>query len=149
MKKEDPFLIREILWTSFSKTNEELFSSGIDISFSGSTTVALLILNNKLWCANVGDSRAILVKFRHNQWRAYPLSTDHKPDLPGELSRITQAGGRVEGSPNEIGVLVGPKRVWVKDGRYPGLAMSRSMGDKVAAQVGVISEPGIISILED
>jgi len=38
---------------------------------------------------------------------------------------------------------LGPYRVWLKTEQYPGLAMSRSIGDFVAASVGVISEPGI------
>jgi hypothetical protein len=39
---------------------------------------------------------------------------------------------------------LGPARVWLKDADIPGLAMSRSFGDKVAASCGVISEPGIM-----
>ena len=38
---------------------------------------------------------------------------------------------------------IGPYRVWLKHENVPGLAMARSMGDTVAAQVGVIHEPGI------
>ena len=34
-------------------------------------------------------------------------------------------------------------RVWVKNEEYPGLAMTRSFGDRMAATVGVISEPEI------
>ena len=37
----------------------------------------------------------------------------------------------------------GPKRVWLKNKQVPGLAMTRSIGDLVAASVGVISEPEI------
>jgi len=41
----------------------------------------------------------------------------------------------------------GPYRVWLKTENFPGLAMSRSIGDFVAASVGVISEPGIIILI--
>lgn len=37
----------------------------------------------------------------------------------------------------------GPKRVWLKNKQVPGLAMTRSIGDLVAASVGVTSEPEI------
>ena len=40
------------------------------------------------------------------------------------------------------GEPIGPHRVWLKHENFPGLAMSRSMGDMVAGQVGVIHEPG-------
>lgn len=35
-------------------------------------------------------------------------------------------------------------RVWLKDEEVPGLAMSRSLGDKVAQSVGVIPNPEIL-----
>jgi len=34
--------------------------------------------------------------------------------------------------------------VWLKNQDMPGLAMSRSFGDEIAASVGVLSEPEII-----
>lgn len=40
------------------------------------------------------------------------------------------------------GVKSGPYRVWLKTQNYPGLAMSRSIGDLVAASIGVTCEPG-------
>lgn len=36
---------------------------------------------------------------------------------------------------------MGPARVWLKNEDLPGLAMSRSLGDFVAASVGVIADP--------
>jgi serine/threonine protein phosphatase PrpC len=42
------------------------------------------------------------------------------------------------------GDYVGPARVWLGHEASPGLAMSRSMGDTVGAQAGVISTPEII-----
>lgn len=41
-----------------------------------------------------------------------------------------------------FGMNFGPFRVWLKTENFPGLAMSRSIGDFVASTVGVISEPG-------
>ena len=35
-------------------------------------------------------------------------------------------------------------RVWLKNENYPGLAMSRSIGDLVSSEVGVICVPEII-----
>ena len=40
--------------------------------------------------------------------------------------------------------FIGPSRVWLRNEQTPGLAMSRSIGDLVAARVGVISTPEII-----
>ena len=53
--------------------------------------------------------------------------------------RIEQNGGRVSQAYG-----MGPFRVWLKNENYPGLAMSRSIGDKIAHSVGVSDIPEII-----
>jgi len=53
---------------AYLSCNEELFGNNkIDISLSGSTCVSVLTLGQKLFCANVGNSRAILVKMIDNE----------------------------------------------------------------------------------
>lgn len=54
---------------------------------------------------------------------AEDLTIDHKPDLPEERHYIERNGGRVafDGFANH--------RVYVKNGTYPGLNMSRALGD--------------------
>lgn len=54
-------------------------------------------------------------------------------------------GGRVDSFHDTLNndEPIGPLRVWLKDQQYPGLAMSRSLGDQVAHSVGVISIPEI------
>ncbi len=42
----------------------------------------------------------------------------------------------------EAGIKSGPFRVWVKTQNYPGLAMSRSIGDLCAGKIGVTCDPG-------
>ena len=103
---------------------------------SGSTAVITFINNEKIICANCGDSRAILIS--ENENKIIPLSRDHKPELPDEKKRIIMNGGRVD---KIFGM--GPYRVWFKDAEYPGLAMSRSIGDGYAHKIGVIHEPEI------
>lgn len=59
---------------------------------AGSTAVAVLIRDGKLYCANAGDSRAI--GFANGKVEV--LSIDHKPNNETELKRISEAGGFVE-----------------------------------------------------
>ncbi len=40
-------------------------------------------------------------------------------------------------------VMGGPLRIWLQDRFEPGLALSRSFGDKQAARIGVTSKPEI------
>jgi serine/threonine protein phosphatase PrpC len=72
------------------------------------------------------------------------LSRDHKPDLKDESLRIKKRGGRIEPYRDENNEFMGPARVWLRDEEIPGLAMSRSFGDEVAASVGITAQPEII-----
>jgi serine/threonine protein phosphatase PrpC len=51
---------------AFLNCNDEIFGGAMDIKFSGSTCVTVLTLGQKLFCANVGDSRGIIVKKKAN-----------------------------------------------------------------------------------
>jgi len=68
-----------------------------------------LIANDSIYCANAGDSRAIIGT---KKGEVIELSHDHKPDDICEKRRIQAAGGNVSG------------------GRVDGsLAVSRALGD--------------------
>lgn len=41
------------------------------------------------------------------------------------------------------GYPMGPLRVWLQSSAIPGLAMTRSIGDLVASQIGVTWEPEV------
>ncbi|CAD8178127.1 unnamed protein product [Paramecium octaurelia] len=134
--------IEDQIQKAFTITNRELWNSEIDTNLSGSTTVSLLITKDIIYSANVGDSRAIMGRF-DDGWKVVPLSRDHKPDDPEEKKKILEAGGRVEQQKDLYGNPIGPFRVWLSYIQAPGLAMTRSLGDKVGAQAGVTAEPEI------
>ena len=115
-------------------------NSDIDANFSGTTCVMVLQVGEKLLCANVGDSRAIMVKENN---KIIPLSIDQKPDDPEESKRIIENGGEISQF-EEDGEKSGPFRVWKKGEVYPGIAMSRSIGDFIATTLGVIPVPKFI-----
>ena len=115
-------------------------NSDIDANFSGTTCVMVFQIGEKIICANVGDSRAIMVKGNDN---ITPLSIDQKPDDPEESKRIIENGGEISQF-EEDGEKSGPFRVWKKGEVYPGIAMSRSIGDLIASTLGVIPEPKFI-----
>ena len=108
----------------------------IDANFSGTTCVMVFQVGERIICANVGDSRAIMVKGNKD----IPLSFDQKPDDPEESKRIKENGGEIS-QYEEDGEKSGPFRVWKKGEAYPGIAMSRSIGDFIASKLGVIPEP--------
>lgn len=104
--------------------------SDVQISmFTGCTANVLVIKDKRLYFANAGDSRGILCK----KGVAYPMSVDHKPEIPVELKRIEKAGG------------------WVSDGRVLGnLNLSRGLGDsEYKVDTKLNSDEQIISAFPD
>ena len=88
------------------------------------------------------ESRALSVEGNDRAWFAKQITRDHKPDDPDEKARILSMNGRIESYKGRYGENVGPARVWLKTEQYPGLAMSRSIGDACAHSVGVSAIPG-------
>ena len=115
----------------------------INSHLSGSTCVSLIYTPYKIITANVGDSRAIMGKQINGKWNSFDLTRDHKPSDPDEKKRIIAKGGRIEPMRDDDYTFIGPPRVWLKEEDLPGLAMSRSFGDRVAHSVGVSAEPEI------
>ena len=134
---------RQVLLNTVSDLQSEILRKKFDSSFSGSTLNLILLIDHKLYCANVGDSRAVLARRDPRRWTDIVISRDHKPEIPEEKKRIESNGGRVEAYKDEDGQPYGPTRVWVKNQDFPGIAMSRSLGDSVANSIGVISVPEI------
>ena len=150
----------EIIRNFYKKVNEELYDTNFDIHFSGTTCVLVFRIGQKLICSNVGDSRAVLVnknkidlysnkdltKIDNSIYEFIEMSHDHKPENKEERERIEKLGGEVaqeflEGNED---IPAGPFRVWNKGCKYPGIAVSRSLGDKIAELIGVISDPDIL-----
>lgn len=121
------------------KTGYEIYLSGSTLNLTIVNRVSLMLYN-----FNVGDSRAILINKSMSELTE--LSKDHKPNLQEEQSRIHSKGGRVFQLKNQNNRRVGPYRVWQSNMDIPGLAMSRSIGDLAAKQVGVISTPTIFTL---
>lgn len=99
----------------------------------------------KLLMAHVADSTAVIAKAlddkpggKGRSFQGVALTRDHKPSLKDERQRIEKAGGRVvfDGYANH--------RVYAKNARYPGLNMSRCIGDLLGHQdCGITCEPEV------
>lgn len=101
-----------------SKLIDHVASLGEPECWSGSTCTVALVRDDRVVCANVGDSRALLVrKQKGSVSKGIELSADHRPvgsckTGRQELDRIVRSGG------------------WSVGGRVCGiLAVSRAFGD--------------------
>ena len=132
----------------FMNIDDELSAQSdiFDCNMSGTTCNLIFQFNTHLVCFNVGDSRSILIEESSDNTNQIirALSIDHKPDLPEELMRIKENGGVVDQIQDLYGNKLGPNRVFKEGCVYPGLAMSRSLGDFQAKECGVIPTPEII-----
>ena len=143
--KESKF---EFITQTFKNADLEMIKhTDFDHDFSGTTCNLVFQFNKHLLCASVGDSRGIIIYDQNNTntyQGIFPISNDHKPNLPQEYERILQSGGIVDKLTDQFGCKVGPYRVYKNGLTYPGLAMSRSLGDFQAKDCGVITKPEII-----
>ena len=146
LKKDNYSLIKK----AYKKVDKELPKQQFNSNFSGTTCVIVFQIGKNLITANVGDSRAILVYSDNpkdkklENTKIVELSIDQKPELPEEKKRIYKMGGIVDQMLDGKGKRNGPFRVWAGRQNYPGLAMSRSIGDLKGKGCGLISEPEII-----
>ena len=144
LTENDYSLIKHI----YTNTESALIANNINCTYSGTTCVIVFHVGKHLICANTGDSRAIAVFKREKKLLNYEyklLSNDHKPNVPQEQQRIHKQGGVV--LQQQLGcIYYGPYRVWVKNENYPGLAVSRSIGDIIASKIGVTALPEVIEM---
>ena len=133
--------IKNIIQEIDMKVNECNF----DIQLSGTTCLLLFIFNNQIICSNIGDSQCFLYHCSNeDRWTHEQLSIIHKPDIDSEKERIISYGGVIHPYYDENGLYEGPNRVYEKGKPYPGLSLTRSIGDLEAQKIGIISEPDII-----
>ena len=114
---------------------------------SGTCAVGVLLVEKHCFTFNLGDSRCVIGSSKTDNnianlsmKTAYQMSVDHKVNREDEKKRIESSNGVVI---HEHGGYLGPPRVYPMNDEGPGLAVSRSLGDLILHNHGVISEPEI------
>ena len=132
------------LYEAFNGINKKLhekYDSNKNCDDSGSSINILIIFNtkkiNKIISINLGNTKSILIT---DDKKIKELNICHTPCIKEERLRIEKNGGVID----RIDWLkVGPLRVWFKDKKYPGLTITRSLGDFEAIPLGILHEPDI------
>jgi serine/threonine protein phosphatase PrpC len=92
---------------------------------SGTTAVDVLVRDGKVYAANVGDARAIIVG-----WKGVKqLTVDHRLDNPDERQRVGIMGGRIRYPYTYRGVQ--------------GIMPTRTLGDSYFRPAGIIATPSV------
>ena len=132
------------IFESFNEIDRKLhekYSENKKCDDSGSSLNLLFIFNsqniNKIISINLGNTKSILIS---EDKRIKELNICHTPCIKEERIRIEKHGGVID----RIDWLkVGPLRVWFKGKKYPGLTITRSLGDFEAIPLGIIPIPDI------
>jgi cAMP-dependent protein kinase regulator len=108
-------------------------AQNINIEASGAAGSVLVIEEQTIHIAFIGDARIFLGSWNRRDSRMIFCTTDHKPENDGEKQRLEKAGSEVR----EIDG--GSHRIYLPGSNFPGLTMSRAFGD--TACNGVLREP--------
>jgi len=116
----DLFPVEIAFKNAFKKVDEEL--KFFDSEYIGTTATLILIKDNKIYCANVGDSKAYIIYDKTYK----QISNDHKCTNEDERKRINEIGGKI-----------------IKNRVMGQLILTRTLGDLYVKQFGVINTPDI------
>ena len=105
---------------AFNKIDEEL--KFYDSEHTGSTATILLLNDDQIYCANVGDSSAFIIYDNYLK----KINIDHKCSDPKEEERIIRSGGKI-----------------TKNRVMGQLVLSRCLGDLYCKKYGVSNIPDI------
>ncbi|KAI9333307.1 phosphatase 2C-like domain-containing protein [Obelidium mucronatum] len=131
---------------AFEIVNTRLIENeAIDTYMSGTTAVLLLFFHDerRVLIGNVGDSRIMMGRKEGDDVVPMQVSTDHTCLHETEVERVKKAGGRIDQMHTEDG-HDGPLRIYKGTLPYPGLVVTRSLGDTCATKLGVLAEPEVI-----
>lgn len=150
----------DVMGDTFPKTHEllikEMSKCRHDIRFSGTTATVVIHQRERgqLVVGNVGDSTAALAEA--SGAGAKFISTDHKPTLSEERTRIWKAGGCVQSRSGEDFVRIWKRRqgllklalceACVRHEEWPGLEIARVLGDTHCQQIGIIATPTVSAL---
>eukprot|EP00397_Hematodinium_sp_SG-2012_P003919 GEMP01003929.1.p1 GENE.GEMP01003929.1~~GEMP01003929.1.p1 ORF type:complete len:798 (+),score=218.31 GEMP01003929.1:602-2995(+) len=146
------------LQEAFHTVHKSMLEQNFDCTVSGTTAALAMVMQvpaggpdareTQSWliCAHAGDSRLLLASVENDEQgnqRATitQISSDHRPEDEREELRINQSVG------GEVRVInsAGKKRIFGKGTSSPALALTRSLGNSGASDLGVTWEPDVVA----
>mmetsp|Transcript_116574 Transcript_116574/g.249278 ORF Transcript_116574/g.249278 Transcript_116574/m.249278 type:complete len:484 (+) Transcript_116574:48-1499(+) len=135
--------VEAALHHAFEKAETDLETADPDLGLAvaGCTSACFMLGPDRrsVWVATVGDSRVVLLV---PGLGVVAQTVDHKVSVEAELKRIEQRGGEVVRTVHED--LFEEVRINIKGEDFPGLCMTRSLGDLLVKGAGVIAEPEVV-----
>ena len=144
----------QIINELFQEIDDEILNNGkiFDVNLSGSTCILLLQIGDNIICANIGDSKAVIVyednklaqiNVDSDKYKIIKLSKDCTPHIKTEKLRILMNEGIIKQLKNDFNQELETLKIFIKGENIPGLNITRSFGDKIGKSIGVLSKPFI------
>jgi len=118
-----------ILSNLFDMVNSILFENYSNV-VGGTTGIIAVVTPNNVITAHVGDSAGMLISKKTTENLTY-YTKDHTPEEPEEYNRVLRAGGTVTKNSGDVYRI------------NSRLAVSRSFGDWIHKNLGLIATPTI------
>ena len=150
-----PMIVKSALFDSHVSVHKELSKEiGINSTRSGTTATNLVFLSDdKIIISNLGDSCCIMGTLTHDntKCKAKVMTKEHNLSDKNELDRVKKSDPdcfimTLEEKEEILNTTEtqGPSRIWhLNPDKSPGVAFTRSIGDDIAHQLGVIACPDI------
>mmetsp|Transcript_17706 Transcript_17706/g.30968 ORF Transcript_17706/g.30968 Transcript_17706/m.30968 type:complete len:480 (-) Transcript_17706:130-1569(-) len=137
--------VEQALHVAFEQTQRSMEHHGweekIKLFISGTTASVVLRHPDKssVWVATTGDSRVVMLAPGAGVMQ---LTQDHTPLVQVELDRVQSSGCELECQTHDDGCV--ERRIFLKGKKYPGIAMTRSLGDLCVKGSGVTAIPEVV-----
>eukprot|EP00434_Breviolum_minutum_P025912 symbB.v1.2.022909.t3/scaffold2052.1/size91004/4 len=139
--------IKAAMFHAFEKVQMDLvrqsLQEDIPLQVCGCTAVCILQHPDydSVWVANLGDSKAVLLV--PGEPGVAAETTEHKPSVDSERERVESMGLELQTTIHDDGFV--EERLFVLGEDFPGLCMTRSLGDLCVKQHGISAEPEIVT----
>jgi serine/threonine protein phosphatase PrpC len=132
---------------AFDRTHRRALKE-LDCRLTGACTTALLLDEERVYVAHVGNCRAVLavpdpnINAQKYHYIPVPLTEDHRLAAKSEFERVSECGGEIRRLVND-----NVHRLFFKEDSIPGLTLTRGIGHRMGHRIGIIHIPSI-SVLE-
>lgn len=139
--------IKAAVLHAFEKVQMDLVKQSLqeDIPLQVCGCTAVCVLQHpdydKVWVANCGDSKAVMLV--PGEPGVVAETTEHKPSVDSERERVERLGLELQTTIHEDGFV--EERLFVAGEDFPGLCMTRSLGDLCVKHHGITAEPEIVT----
>jgi len=131
--KDIALVLKEAFLSAEKDLEEFCASQNINIEASGAAGSVMIMEEQTIHIAFIGDARIMLGSWNRRDSRLIFVTADHKPENAGEKERLVAAGDEVRE------IEGGSHRIYLPGSNFPGLTMSRAFGDTACA--GNLREP--------